>query len=65
MFGAIGLPRFLGAILCAGLATMAPMPRIITAALVVVLLLAVNAVEAWPVETGRPLLLLRLPGQQR
>jgi low temperature requirement protein LtrA len=62
MFGGIGLPRFLGAAACVAVAAAAPLlPQLATAALVAGVLLAVNGVEAWRVETGRPLLLLPTP----
>ncbi len=61
MFGAIGLPRFLGAATCIAIAALASvLPQLAVAALVATILLAVNAVEAWRVESGRPLLLLTL-----
>ena len=62
MFGGIGLPRFLGAVarvLVAALALL--LPQLATAALVAAILLAVNAIEAWRVQTSRPLLLLPTP----
>ncbi|RKE22418.1 low temperature requirement protein A [Streptomyces sp. TLI_171] len=64
MFGAVGVPRLLGALACTVLAAVAPaLPGAVTAALATAVLLAVNAVEAWYVETGRRLPLL--PGQVR
>jgi len=65
MFGSIGLVRFVGALACVALAAVAPvLPQLVTAAAVLVTLAAVNAVEAWRVETGRPLLLFHLPGRR-
>jgi low temperature requirement protein LtrA len=62
MFGAIGLTRFLGAAACAVIAAVAPLlPQVVAAALVAAVLVTVNGVEAWRVESGRPLLLLTLP----
>jgi low temperature requirement protein LtrA len=62
MFGAIGLPRFLGAAACAAVAAGAwLLPQVAVAALVAAVLVTVNAVEAWRVESGRPLLLLTMP----
>jgi len=62
MFGAIGLPRFLGAIACVVVTVLSPLlAHAASTALVAAILLTVNAVEAWRVERGRPLLLLSLP----
>jgi low temperature requirement protein LtrA len=62
MFGAIGLPRFLGAAACAAITTVASLlPHVAVATLVAVVLATVNGVEAWRVERGRPLLLLTMP----
>lgn len=54
MFGAALLPRFLAAWSCVVLALLAPLlPGLATAVLVAVVIVAVNAVELWLVETGR------------
>ncbi|MGY0232841.1 low temperature requirement protein A [Longispora urticae] len=56
MFGAALWPRFGGALVCVGLAFAAPyLPQFGTAALATAVLLAVNGIEAWIVETGRTL----------
>ncbi|MFJ1751545.1 low temperature requirement protein A [Kitasatospora sp. NPDC088134] len=66
MFGAVGVPRLLGALACTALAALAPvLPGAATAALATAVLLAVNAAEAWYVETGRPLPLLHPPVRRR
>ncbi len=62
MFGASSLQRFAAALACCAIAATAPLlPAIATAALVAAVLLAVNAYEAWIVNTGRPIPLLRTP----
>lgn len=62
MFGAIGLTRFLAAVACLAVAVAAPfLPQLAVAAAIAVVLVVLNVVEAWRVETGRPFLLLRLP----
>ncbi|MEU6217426.1 low temperature requirement protein A [Streptomyces sp. NPDC047022] len=62
MFGAVAVPRFTGAVLCVALSLLAPhVPLLVTVGAVVLVLGAVNGVEAWIVETGRPLPLVRLP----
>lgn len=66
MFGAAAVPRTAGALACLALAaTASAVPQVVTAVLVVLVLGAVNGVEAFIVETGRPLLLLRMPGRRR
>ncbi len=66
MFGAAAVPRTAGALACLALASVASaLPQAVTAVLVVLVLGAVNGVEAFIVETGRPLLLLRMPGSRR
>ncbi|MER5862148.1 low temperature requirement protein A [Kitasatospora sp. NPDC002040] len=63
MFGAPAVPRSTGVLACLGVAVAAPaLPLLVTAVLVALVLAAVNGVEAFIVETGRPLPLLRVPG---
>ncbi|MCF2530379.1 low temperature requirement protein A [Yinghuangia soli] len=62
MFGAAGALRFWFAVAAIVLACCAPLlPAVVVAGLVVVLLGVLNAVEAWNVETGRPIPLMRMP----
>ncbi|MGB9376275.1 MAG: low temperature requirement protein A [Mycobacteriales bacterium] len=66
MFGAAAVPRFAGAFACLAVAAAAPvLPGLAVAALVLVALVAVNALEAWWVGSGRPLMVLRLPRRVR
>lgn len=62
MFGAAAWPRFAGGLTCVILALLAPfLPILVTALAVVLVLVAINGVEAWIVETRRPLPLVKLP----
>ncbi|PZS36738.1 MAG: low temperature requirement protein A [Pseudonocardiales bacterium] len=62
MFGAVGLPRFVGMLACVALAALATlMPALAVAALVTAVVVGVNVTEAWLINTGRHLLLLHLP----
>ncbi|MFJ9519563.1 low temperature requirement protein A [Kitasatospora sp. NPDC101801] len=66
MFGAPAVPRTAGVLACLAVASAASAgPQLVTAVLVVLVLGAVNGAEAFIVETGRPLPLLRLPGRRR
>ncbi|WP_446215733.1 low temperature requirement protein A [Micromonospora sp. IBHARD004] len=60
MFGAATLQRSTAALACCAVAAAAPLlPQIVTAALAIAVLLALNGYEAWLVHTHRPLPLLR------
>ncbi|WP_406284174.1 low temperature requirement protein A [Embleya sp. NBC_00896] len=62
MFGAAGTLRFGFGMLAVVLAVCAPlMPAVVVAGLVALLLGALNGLEAWNVENGRPIPLMRMP----
>ncbi len=62
MFGAAALPRLIGSMACFAIAAAAPwLPALLVAGLIATVLLSVNSIEAWIVETKRPLPVLRLP----
>lgn len=62
MFGAPLWPRLIAALACIAIAVAAPLlPQIGIAALVTAVALALNGFEAWIVETGRPVPVVRLP----
>ena len=60
MFGGIGVLRLVGGLAAALVSIMGPfVPLIATLAVLTALLIALNAVEAWWVASGRPLLVMR------
>ncbi|MGH3734617.1 MAG: low temperature requirement protein A [Micromonosporaceae bacterium] len=66
MFGAPTVFRTAAAGVCLGLALVAPLlPLVVTAALVTATLVALNGLEYFWVTTGRPLLLIPVPGAKR
>ncbi|UGT42166.1 low temperature requirement protein A [Nocardia yamanashiensis] len=64
MFGAPTVGRFTVAVTLAALTLIAlHLPGIATLAIVTALLIALNGYEHWSVSTGRPLLLVKVPGR--